>query len=197
MQRRVYSLILLFLPVIVLAVALGYYRFVLPDGVAAIVNNEEITLAELDAAEARMRGNRAPAAGFRYLVLNELIAERLVLQEARKAGTRASAEDVAAEARRQRDGRDLPMPDLLSAGSRISPLLEQNVELRTLGNRFIGEKVAPPSLDPASAREAWRRWLQDRTARASIRIALSEAGMGQGSGCGGHPVHHHHAVPAP
>lgn len=54
-QRRAYCIALLFVPVLVIAAGIGYYKYFLPSGTAAVVNDEEITLSELDAA-ARVRG---------------------------------------------------------------------------------------------------------------------------------------------
>ncbi len=52
-QRKAYFIALLFVPVIMLAAGIGYYKFFLPEGVVAVVNGEEIKRSELDAAVAR------------------------------------------------------------------------------------------------------------------------------------------------
>jgi hypothetical protein len=52
MTTRAYFFALLLIPVVALATGLGYYKFILPDGIAAVVNGEEIKHSELDSAVA-------------------------------------------------------------------------------------------------------------------------------------------------
>jgi hypothetical protein len=86
-RKRVYFYALLLIPIIALAVGAGYYKYILPSGVAAVVNGEEIMASELDDALLRFQGTRDKAdSRLRYEVLQGLITELLVLQQARKAG---------------------------------------------------------------------------------------------------------------
>src|SRR5512143_2936203 len=94
-SRSAYRYALLLIPVIVIACAIGYYKFILPQGIAAVVNGEEITHAELEQELLRIEGSRRSAdPGVRYQALNGLIAERIMLHEARKAGTDVSREEL-------------------------------------------------------------------------------------------------------
>jgi hypothetical protein len=186
-QRRAYFIALLFVPVIVLAAGIGYYKFFLPDGVAAVVNGEEIKLSELDAAVARAQGRQGAASGqLRYQLLNQLIAQRIVLQEARKAGISISKEEIetaAAEARTSSGLDDATFNK--EVGSQYGSLraFEDALERRLLVNRFLAVKVVPPGADPLAARSAINRWLEDITGRAAVRIALAGQGAGPGCGC--------------
>jgi SurA-like protein len=185
-QRRSYFIAFLFAAVVVLAAAVGYYKFLLPDGVAAVVNTETITLSELDAAVTRMRGTAGNASdGLRYQALNELIAERLVLQEAGKAGIRLSKEEADSAARDAQAASGLDD----AAFSREMKVLygsmqdfQKALERRLVINRFIAERVVPRGADPQAAAQAVNQWLRNLSGKASIRIALAE---NLGSGCCG------------
>ncbi len=186
-QRRAYFIVLLFVPAIVLAAAVGYYKFFLPNGIAAIVNGEEITLAELDSAVARMEGTRERVSpGLRYQVLNELIAERLALQEARKAGIHISKQelDAAAVAARVASGLDVEafQQSMISLYGGM-PGFEKALERRLTVSRLITERVIPPGSDSTTASRVVHQWLQDLSGKAAVRIALSEELAGPGCGC--------------
>jgi hypothetical protein len=177
---------LLFVPVIVIAIAVGYYKFFLPDGVAAVVNGEEIKLSELTAAVSRMQGGGEATTQLRSQALNELIAERLVLQEARKAGMQVSKQEVAAAAAQARTSSGLDdaafTMEIRSFYGSVRGF-EQQLERRTLINRLIAERVVPPGADPQTASRAVNLWLRDLSGKASVRIALAEQWPGEGCGC--------------
>ncbi len=189
-QRGPYWYALLFVPVILIAVAVGYYKFFLPDGVAAEVNSESIRMSELNAAVARMQQGSSGSPWLRYQALNELITERLVMQEAEKAGIRASRDEVSAavdEARRQSGfdqgtfGREIT--------SRYGSMheYERFLERRITINRMIAEKVIPRGADAQTSRKAVSQWLQKLSGSASIRIALAEQMPSTGCGCSSGP----------
>jgi len=189
---RTYFFALLLIPVVALAGGLGYYKFMLPDGIAAVVNGEEIERSELDAAvaltkskngEENFKGDHSAqyARRLRYEVLGWLITERLVLQEARKAGISASPGEVASAVSRAqtspgRDKNDLPALEMQRFGS--LPSLEGAVRCELIIKRLMARQAVPQAGDAVNA------WLNDLSARASIRIALTEQGSGAGCGCG-------------
>ena len=186
-QRKSYLFFLLFVPVIVIAAAVGYYKFFLPDGVAAVVNGEEIRLSELNTAASRMQGGSdAASAGLRYQALNELIAERLALQEARKAGIEVSKEEVAAAAAQAQAAAGL---DAGAFNKEMKSLhgsmrgFENMLERRILISRLIAERVVPPGADPGTAGRAVDQWLRNLSEKAAVRIALAEQWSGGGCSC--------------
>jgi hypothetical protein len=186
-QKKPYLFALLFLPVLALAVAVGYYKYFLPDGVAAVVNGEEIRLSELNAAVSRVRGgSEADSAGLRYQALNELITERLALQEARKAGIQVSKDEVKAAVMQAQKTSGLEADqfsrEIKSLHGTLSGF-ERVLERRLLINRLITEKVVPPGADSRTANRAISRWLRDLSAKAAVRIALAEQWSGGGCGC--------------
>ncbi len=186
-QRRVYFITLLFIPVVIIAGAIGYYKFYLPSGVVAVVNGEEIKLSELDAAVARMRGSGdAPAASLRYQALDELISERLVLQEARKTGIEVSKEAIikaAADAQAASGLTEAAFNQAVSARYGSMSGFENELKRRITINRLITEKIVPPGTDPRAAGHVVNQWLQDLSARARVRIALAEQLTGPGCSC--------------
>jgi len=186
-QRRAYFITLLFIPVVIIAGAIGYYKFYLPSGVAAVVNGEEITMSELDAAVVRMRGGSdSPAASLRYQALDELISERLVLQEARKAGIEVSKEALARaldEAQAASGFNEASFNQAVSARYGSMRGFENELKRRIMINRLIAERVVPPGTDPTTAGRAVNQWLHNLSARATVRIALAEQLAGPGCGC--------------
>jgi len=103
-SRRVYLFALLLVPVVALVAAVGYYKYFLPDGVAAVVNGEEIRRSELNSVMSFALAQQESAAGrrftenetakLRYETLCRMIDDRLAQQKARNAGTGASAAAV-------------------------------------------------------------------------------------------------------
>jgi hypothetical protein len=195
---RAYLFALLLVPVIAIAGGLGYYKFFLPEGIAAVVNGEEIKRSELDAAVVRReaadpaaKGEGGQAAQYarrlRYAVLNELITERLVLQEARKAGIDISDGDIAAAGARAQasSGLDKAGFDFVITrqyGDRRT--FEEAARRELIIKKFIARKAVSQGGDPQRA-AAVNAWLQDLSARATVRIALAEEWPGAGCGCGG------------
>jgi hypothetical protein len=195
---RAYLFALLLVPVIAIAGGIGYYKFFLPEGIAAVVNGEEIKRSELDAAVVRVEaadpaageGRRAAQDGrrLRYEVLSALITERLVLQEARKAGIDISDGDIAAALAHAQasSGLDKAGFDFVVARQYgDGRTFEEAVRREFIIKKFIARKAVSQGGDPQRAGAAMNAWLQDLSARAAVRIALSEQWSGAGCGCGG------------
>jgi hypothetical protein len=174
-------------PVILIAGVVGYYKFYLPNGIVAEVNGEEIRMSELDAAVARMKGMRgASTADLRYRALNELIAERLVLQEARKAGVRVTKEEVAAAAAEARTASGLDEAGFQQAMTSLYGSVqgyEKDLECRLMINHLITERVLPAGADPQTASRTVNQWLRDLSGKATVRVALTEQLSGPSCGC--------------
>jgi hypothetical protein len=151
------------------------------------VNDEEIRLSELDETVAREEGEgSAVPEGLRRQILNQLITERIALQEARKAGISVSREEIAVAARDARAASGLTDKSFnqeISSRFGTTRAFEAALERRLLIRKFIAEKVAPPDADPVSARRAADQWMRDVTTRASVRIALAEQVAGPGCRC--------------
>jgi hypothetical protein len=186
-QRRAYFIALLFVPVIAIAIGIGYYKFFLPNGVAAVVNGEEIKLSELDAAVAHAQeGQEAASRRLRYELLNQLITQRIVIQEARKAGISVSKEEIEAFATEARASSGIDEATFnRQVVSQYGTLraFKDALERRLLANKFLAVKVVPPGADQATAQSAIKRWLDDVAGRAAVRIALAEQGEGPECGC--------------
>jgi len=185
-SRRAYPVIFVLAAVLALVLGLGYYKFFLPDGIAAVVNGEDIKLSELDAAIVRtQRAPESVTGRLRYQMLNEMIAERLVLQEATKAKISVSRDDIIAAEASARSASGLDEKAFEKAmQSRYGSLaaFKHAVERNLLVQRFIAEKVAPSGTDTMTARVAVNNWLQEISGKSTIRIALAE--NGSNSGCG-------------
>jgi hypothetical protein len=185
--RKVYLYALLFLPVLALAAGIGYYKYVLPGGAAAIVNGEQIMLSEIDTAVSELTGESGAAdPKLRYQILNGLITERMVLQQARKTGLSISREQVNAavdEARRASgiSGAAFDRDAETRYGSMRN--FEAVLARRLLVNKFLAEKVIPRDVDARTAGLVMNRWLQDLSGKADVRITLAEQLSGAG-GCG-------------
>lgn len=195
---RAYFFALLLIPVVALAGGLGYYKFFLPEGIAAVVNGEEIKRSELDSAvaltqakngEENFKGDQSAryARRLRYEVLSGLVTERLVLQEARKAGISASPEDVASAVSRAQVSSGMDKNNfhaLVMQRFGGIPSFEEAVRRELIIKRIIASQAVPQGGDPKRAGDAVNAWLEDLSARASVRIALSEQWSGAGCGCG-------------
>jgi hypothetical protein len=190
-QRRSYWYALLLVPVLLAALGVGYYLFLLPNGVAAVVNGEEIMLAELDAAAGVSGdGPGVPAErlnALRYEALSDLITERIACQEARKAGVSVSAEEVQAAVGSMRSASGL---DEQGFKARVNEryggmdAFRKGMERRLAIRKFIDQKVTAGASDPADASMRLNQWLRNATAKASVRVSLSEELSPSGSGCG-------------
>lgn len=195
---RTYFFALILIPVVALAGGLGYYKFILPEGVVAVVNGEEIKRSELDSAvaltqakngEENFKGDQSAqyARRLRYEVLSGLITERLVLQEARKAGISASPEDAASAVSRAQMSSGMDKNNfhaLVMQRFGGIPSFEEAVRRELIIKRIIARQVVPQGGDPKRAGDAMNAWLEELSARASVRIALSEQWAGAGCGCG-------------
>lgn len=194
-RSRAYLFGLLLVPALIGATALGYYKFVLPHGIIAVVNGEVIHEQELTKAVQRLKESingpvRTTDSGaeqrLRHDVLMSLIRERILLQEVRKAGLDVTDEDVSAAADEIR--RDTGMNERT-----FSVFIEQHygdistfknvLRKRLLMERLITQKIARGLRSPESVQAATAKWLQEVYAKANVRIALSEQWPGAGCGC--------------
>jgi len=186
-SRRPYIFLAALVFMLALVAGVGYYKFFLPDGIAAVVNGEEIKLSEIDAAVSRMQVTRNAAdSGSRYRMLTMLITQRLALQEAVKAGMQVSREEIAAAVSEARSsaGDESAFKQKVVADYGSMKAFEEYVQQRLLISRFIATKVVPPNADPQTARAAVDQWMQNISEKASVRIALAEQGPDSGAGCG-------------
>lgn len=191
-SKKAYWFIVVLVPVLLLVGWFGYYKFFLPDGIAAVVNGEDIKLSELDAAIMRTQAAPESVDGrLRYQMLNEMIAERLALQEAIKTKMDVSRDEIANAATSARvasglDEKTFEQEVRSQYGSRAA--FERAVARNLLIKKFISEKVVPAGADPLTARAAVSAWLQELTGRSTVRIALAEngstGGCGSKAGCG-------------
>jgi hypothetical protein len=185
-SRKPYLFIMVLVPVLLLVGWFGYYKFFLPDGIAAVVNGEDIKLSELDAVIMRTQAAPESVTGkLRYQVLNNMIAERLFFLEAIKAKMSVSRDEVIAAVASARSASGLDektfVKEIRSQYNSAVPF-ERAVERELLIKKFIDEKVVPSGADPMIARAAVNSWLQEISGTSTIRIALAENGIA--SGCG-------------
>lgn len=109
--KKIYLYAFILLPFVLAVSGVGYYKFILPGGIAAVVNGEEIGISELEAAAGRMQkikeaelGRDAFSTGegkralkrLRYEALSGLINGKIIQQAARGSGAEASQEEIAA-----------------------------------------------------------------------------------------------------
>lgn len=194
---RSYRYALLLLPVLLVAGGAGYYKFILPSGVAAVVNGEEIMLAELDnLVQPDRKGSEVSAetlGQMRYAALSELITERIVLQEARKAGVSVSDGDVQAAVQDMRAASGLDEKDfaarVMERYGSVSAF-RKGLERHLIIKKFIDGTVLAGASGPAEANMRLNQWLQDSTAKAAVRVSLAEQLPASGCGCcgGGGPA---------
>ncbi len=191
-SRKAYWFIVGLVPVLLLVGWLGYYKFFLPDGIAAVVNGEEIKLSELDAEIVRTQIAPESVNGrIRYQVLNQLITERLALQEAVKAKVSVSRDEIAAAVASARTTSGLDeqafekeIKTQYNGVAGFERALERDLTIK----KFISQKIVPTGADPLAARAAVSTWIQGVQGSSTIRIALAEngstAGCGSKAGCG-------------
>jgi hypothetical protein len=177
---------LLLLAVAVTA-GIGYYKYVLPGGIAAEVNGETITLAELDGV-VRSAVPAASAGQMRYAVLSRLVTERIAAQEAAKAGVRVFSEELADALTRAQaaSGMDRGRFEAEISGRYGSMrafrgALERQLTIR----KFITERLAVGIADPTIVEGRVDQWLREITGRAAVRIALEEQLPAGGCACCG------------
>lgn len=191
-SKKAYWFIVVLVPMLLLVGWFGYYKFFLPDGIAAVVNGEDIKLSELNAEIVRTQTAPESVTGrLRYQMLNEMIAERLVLQEAIKAKMSVSRDEIRAVAASARSASGLDEKAFekeMQSQYGSAAAFERAVGRNLLIRKFITEKVVPSGADPMTARAAVNNWFREASGRSSIRIALAEngstAGCGSKSGCG-------------
>lgn len=197
--RRSYLYALFLIPVIAIAGGIGYYKFFLPYGIAAFVNGEGIKIPELDAAVARLKAvyGQINSEGvqaeqqmrrLRYHVLNGLITERMILQEAEKSGIIVADQDLAAAIEQRRQSSGLDKDGFSSAIIRqygSVPLFEEAVKRELVTNKFLAEKVIPKDTDARAAGARVDDWIRKLYSRAAVRITLSEQLSGASCGCRG------------
>lgn len=190
-SRRPYFYALLLIPVLLLAAGFGYYKFILPNGIAAEVNGETITVTELEAA-LRTNGNTASLSAeaqgqLRYAALSELITERIALQEARKAAVAVSPEEVQAAISNMRAASGL---DEKGFNARVEArygsmdAFRKGIERRLAIRKHIDRNVTAGAASPADANARLNQWLRACTARAAVRVSLNEELPASGAGCG-------------
>ena len=179
-SRKAYWFIVVLVPVLLLVGWFGYYKFFLPDGIAAVVNGEDIKLSELDAEIVRTQTAPESVTGrLRYQVLNQMIAERLALQEAIKAKMSVSRDEIAAAVATARSASGLDEKAFekeIQSQYGSAAAFERALERDLLIKKFINEKIVPSGADPMTARAAVGTWLQEVQGKSTIRIALAENG---------------------
>ncbi len=194
---RTWWYLLLLVPVLVFAAGIGYYKFYLPQGVAAVVNGEEISSADVDrAVNEIVGGTNLPEdarARTRYAVLSRMITDRIVWQELRREGPTISLDEVnaAVERRRTSAGMDEKtfeerVKDRYGSMAAFRTSVEQQIAF----NKFVDEKVTAGAADAAAVSARLEQWLRNIRGKAVVRIALSEelpAGGACGC-CGGRPA---------
>ncbi len=198
---RVYLYTLFLLPIFAAVLGVGYYKFILPHGVVAVVNGEDIKRSELDAALSLERKKQEDLYGpsvfdgdrrkellsrLRYEVLTELIKEHLLLQEAHKAGVTVSDADVtAAEAQVQSSSAmdKATFDRYISAHYGDEGTYHEWIRRKLIIDRLISGSVAAGTSDPQAAQQAVRRWFDDLYSHATVRIALAEQWSAAGRGC--------------
>jgi hypothetical protein len=189
-HRRTFWYVVLIVAAAVAVAGFGYYKFFLPGGVAAVVNGEEIPLAEVDGVMRSAVNNRElPAevgARMRYEVLTRLITERIAEQEAIRAGVRASSDEVAEAVNRSRAATGMDRDAFAAKAAEVHgsmksfrKALERQITIR----KYLAEKVAAGIGDPTIANARVEQWFQDISRRAVVRIALREQLPSSGCGC--------------
>lgn len=189
-RGRPYFYALLLIPVLLLAAGFGYYKFILPNGIAAEVNGETITVTELEAA-LRTNGSTANLSAeaqgqLRYAALSELITERIALQEAKKANVSVSQEEVQAAISNMRAASGL---DEKGFNARVEArygsmdAFRKGMERRLAIRKHIDQNVTAGAASPADANARLNQWLRTCTARAAVRVSLNEELPAGGPGC--------------
>jgi hypothetical protein len=176
--RKTYLFVIALVPMVAIVAAIGYYKFFLPNGIAAIVNGEDIRTSELDAVAVRAPGlDETAYREYRYEALNRLITETLVLQEARKAGLGVSEEELSSATAEASYGQDVAalrrQRKQLYGGKKQ---YERALKRRILVTKYIHERIIPKGADQQTARAAVNAWLQGLTEKALVRVSLAEQG---------------------
>jgi hypothetical protein len=197
---RSYWYALLLVPVLLVAAGMGYYKFMLPNGVAAVVNGEEIKTAELDSA-LRSAGKDVPEEAIgrmRSAALSDLIIERIACQEAQKAGVLVTPEELNNAITRMRSAAGM---DEKSFDAQVNSIygsrgnFQKGMQRRLMIQKFIDEKITAGITDPTIAEFRVNQWLQGISSKAAVRVSLGEqiqssAGCACCSGGGTGPAKH-------
>jgi hypothetical protein len=170
---------LLLIPVLLAAAGMGYYNFILPHGVAAVVNGEEITMTELNSA-LRPAGKDVPEEAIgrmRSAALSNLITERIACQEAHKAGVRITSEELNNAITRMRfaagmDEKSFDAQVNSIYGSRVN--FQKVMQRRLMIQKFLDEKITAGITDPTIAEFRVNQWLQGISSKAAVRVSLGE-----------------------
>jgi len=182
----------LLLPVLAFAGGIGYYKFYLPQGVAAVVNGEEISLAEVDRAARDITDGKVlpeeARSRMRYAVLSRMVTERIVLQEARKAGITISKDEMnaAVERRRSVAGMDeKTFAEQMKERYGSMDAFRRSLERQLAIGRFIDEKFSAGASDAATVSARMDQWMREMRGSSVVRIALAEELPGAGCACSG------------
>lgn len=186
-QRRISTL--LGPVIIVLILAVFWLPQFLNKGAAATVNGENISHTELDRRVAFERqwnqwnGNTLPTAGaeanqFRAQVLNTMVENRLVLQEAKKQAMTASTQEVDAQIaamQQQLNLADAQMTaDLTKAGltrQTVEGVLREDIVVSKYMNVFVLKGIAQ-----ADQETAIRNWYNTALSKAHIEKRIETGG---------------------
>jgi len=202
-QRNAYLWILSLVAGLIVLAGIGYYKFVLPEGVIAVVNGEEIRRHELDAAVERAQRTRGSLYGpaffegtggaqrlirLRTDTLNDLVRERILLQEARNSGIVVTDAEAlqAFTAMREAAGMDhaaFRTAVLSRYGSEQAAV--DRLRRRIMIDRLLAERVTAGISDAREAREAAGKWFREVSGRALVRISLPEQWSAAECGCCG------------
>ena len=197
---RFYWFALLLVPVLLAAAAMGYYKFMLPNGIAAVVNGEKITMAELDAMVRSARdGREVPEEAIsrmRNAALSELITERIAFQEASRAGVRVSQEELNDAIARMRSAAGLEEKGFDAQVNELyggRDIFRKGMERQLIIRKYLDEHITAGVSDPTIAGFRVNQWLQGISSKAAVRVSLEEqiqgsfgcaccGGSGQGPG---------------
>lgn len=199
---RSYWYAFLLIPALLAAAGMGYYKFILPNGIAAVVNGEDITMEELDSVIRSARDGRAvpkEALGrMRSAALSEIITERIACQDARKAGISVTPGEMNSAIARMRSASGL---DEKTFDAQVNAIyggrgnFRQGMERRLLIQKYIDQHIAAGISDPTIAGFRVNQWLQGASSKATVRVSLEEqiqnsAGCACCSGGGPGPAKH-------
>lgn len=176
-------------PIIIIVILALFWLPQLVSNAAATVNGDSISQAELDRRVGFERlwnqwaGNTLATSGpeaalFRTQVLDMLVENRMVLQEAKKAGVTASTTDVAAsvtDMATQLGIAEAQMTADLSKAGLSRQTLETVLREDLIVNRYMSLIVAPTGSDE-ERQTAIRNWYNDKLAKANITKHVSSGG---------------------
>lgn len=198
---RMYRPAMLLILIALVIAGLAYYRFFLPVGVAAVVNGESISVSDLDAALGRSRASLEERYGrdvfsgeegaielkkLRSRMLADMIRERVVLQEAQKAGVTAEAGEIDDAVRSLQAHWNLDksgFAELVASRYNGMQAFRREVAEQLIIDRFMSTHVAGGVSDPAARQSAAEQWFRQAQGRAVVRVALAEQWSASGCAC--------------